>query len=225
LTQIHLDQYHAALESLNKAIASNPDDSWTQLYLATTYGLLNFKEKAREAFRLANQLRAGDGWGPVTLVATAHKRFRWYGDRDKLKRGLSAAGVTTGGEWFKLITYSVVGKPNVVEGVTSINTTEAKELHDSGAVFVDTQATWFTGHIPGAHFLEWWGEGWLFNEAALRRIAGPESEIVIYSLGKKSKSTSQAAALAVSRGFKNIYLYSGGLDDWKAAGYPVELPN
>jgi TolB-like protein/DNA-binding winged helix-turn-helix (wHTH) protein/Tfp pilus assembly protein PilF/rhodanese-related sulfurtransferase len=225
LTQIQLGQYQSALELLNKAITSNPDDGWTQVYLAVVYGLLNRREEAREAIDLANQLRASDGWGPVTIVSAAHPYFRWFGDRDKLKQGLRTAGVTIGGEWFKLITYTVSGEINLVEGARLIDTAEAKALHDRGAVFVDVAATWLSGHIPSAHFLEWWGEGWLFNEATLKRIAGPETEIVIYALDKKGKRTSQAAALAVSRGFDKVYQYPGGLDAWKAAGYPVEKPN
>jgi len=225
LTQFQLGDYQEVVESLNKVLARNPDNSWAQLYLAATYGLLNLEEKAREAYRLANQLRAGDGWGPVTLVATAHKRFRWQGNRDKLKLGLRAAGAEVGGEWFGLISYRGIGEQIQIEGVTTVSVREARELHDRGAVFVDTKPTWFTDRIPGAHFLEWWGEGWLFNEVALGRIATADTEIVIYSFDNNAKRIVQAAALAASKGFKNVYLFAGGLDEWKAAGYPVEKPN
>ena len=224
LTQFQLGQYSAALESLNKVIINNPDDSWAQVYVAAVHGLLNNGDAARQALQRANLLRAQKGWGPVTIVATAHPSFRWYGSRDNLKTGLLNAGAEVGGEWFSLITYTANGLENPVEGVTTVGADEARELHDRGAVFVDTQSTWFSGHIPGAHYLEWWSEGWLFNEASLGRIAGTDAEVVIYSLDQKGKLTAQASALAVSRGFKKVYQFPGGLDEWKAAGYPVEIP-
>ena len=65
----------------------------------------------------------------------------------------------------------------------------------------------------------------MFNEVALEKIAAKNREIVIYAYGQDSKFSTQAAALAVSRGFSNIYFLAGGLDAWKAAGYPVELPD
>ena len=122
-----------------------------------------------------------------------------------------------------MIEYTSVGQFNHVKGVTLINATEAKEMHDRGAVFVHTEASWFKRRIPGSHFLEWgWGEGWLFNEVSLGRIANADTEIVIYSHDLKGKRTAQAAAFAVSRGFKNVYQFPGGVDAWEAAGYQLE---
>jgi TolB-like protein/DNA-binding winged helix-turn-helix (wHTH) protein/Tfp pilus assembly protein PilF/rhodanese-related sulfurtransferase len=225
LTEIQLGEYREAVESLNKAIARNPDNSWTQLYLAAAYGLLNLEEEGRQALELANRLRAENGWGPVTIVATANPFFRWQGKRDRLKQGLRVAGVEVGGEWFNLISYPSNGDKSEVKGTTPVNAKEAMRLHDRNAVFVDTTPTWLTAHIPGSHFLEWWGEGWLFNEVALGRLATADTEVVIYSFDDNSKRGVQAVALAKSRGFDKVYYFAGGLDEWKAAGYPVEKPN
>jgi len=222
--QFQLGDYQAAVESLETVSAANPDDGWAQVYLAAAYGQLDILDKARVALTQANRLRAVNGWGPITIVSTSHPNFRWPGKKDALKQGLRVAGAPIGGEWYKLISYANSGAGSEIEGVTTINASEAKALHERGVIFVDTQPTWLAGHIPGAHFLEWSStEGWLFNEVALKRIAAENQEIVIYAFDVDSKFSILAAALAVSRGFSNIYHFAGGLDAWKAAGYPVEL--
>ena len=195
------------------------------MYLAAVYGLLDSREEAAVALTEANRLRAQNGWGMLTNLAVAHDYFRWPGDRSLLKQGLIAAGMPVGGEWYSRIAYREVGAISLVEGVTTLySAAEAMELHQRGAVFVDTRGSWAVGHIPGSHFLEWWGEGWLFNEASLAQFAGHDQEIVIYTIDNTSKLVAEAAALAVSRGFTRVYQFPGGLHEWKAAGYPVDKP-
>jgi rhodanese-related sulfurtransferase len=225
--QFLLGNYQDAAESLEIVIAANPDNSWAQLYLAAAYGQLDILDKARVALTRANELRVEDGWGPISIISTTHPRFRWSGRKDALKQGLRVAGAPTGGEWFKLISFGGMGVDSKIEGVTTIDAREAEVLHQRGVIFVDVQYTWVTSRIPGSHYLEWWREGWLFNEVALERIAAKDQEIVIYAFdggsnNQGSKFSVQAAALAVSRGFSKVYYFAGGLDAWKAAGYTVE---
>lgn len=227
--QFQLEEYTVAIESLEKVIARSPEDAWAFVYLAASYGQLNEVEKAGRALIRANELRAKNGWGPITSVLTSHPNFRWYGDRDALKQGLRIAGAPTGGEWYKLITYArTVGEETKVfiEGATTIGAAEARALHERGVLFVDTQFTWLNQRIPGSHFLEWWStEGWIFNEVSLGRLASKDQEIVIYAFDRNSKFSTLAAALAVSRGFEKIYYFEGGLNAWKEAGYPIETAN
>ena len=222
--RFQLSEYQDAADLLEQARKSNPNDSWTNLYLAASYGQLGQVERAQEALSLTNKIRARDGWGPVTIVSVAHPDFRWQGDKDALKQGLRAAGTPVGGEWYQLIGYVGQNQPPLIEGVTVIEVSQAKLLHEQGAIFVDTRSTWLTSHIPGSHFLEWWGEGWRFNEVSLSRLGSKDAKIVVYAFDGNSKLAMQAAALAVSRGFTNIYLFDGGLDDWKKAGYATESP-
>lgn len=220
-TQFHLENYQGAADSLQEAVDRNSSDSWAYVYLAAALGNLNQSEKAREALKRADTLRANAGFGPITLVSTAHQRFRWQGKRDALKDGLRVAGAPKGAEWLKLITQ--VGDIREVKGATAIDAVEAKALHDRGAIFIDTQPTWLVRRIPGAHFLEWWGiEGWMFNEVALRELADTKQEIVIYSSRLGEGDFASASALAVSRGFENVYYFPEALDAWEAAGYPIE---
>ena len=223
--RFQLADYEDAAELFERALQKTPGDSWTNLYLAATYGQLGNIEKAREARARADSLRAKAGWAPMTMITVSHTDFRWQGQKNALKQGLRAADTPTGGEWFQLISNVGLDKNISVKGATIIDAKQARALHERGAVFVDTRATYFSGRIPGAHFLEWGHtEGWLFNEVSLSRLAPKDAEIVIYSLDNNVKFSVNPAALAVSRGFEKIYILRGGLDEWKAAGYPVEIP-
>lgn len=224
--QFHLENYQGTAVSLENAVKRDPNDQWAYIYLAAAYGQLNQPEKAHKALARADAIRAEAGFGPVTQVATASSEFRWrwHGKRTKLKEGLGIAGAPKGGEWLQLITKD--GARQEVKGATTIGANQAKVLHDRGAVFVDVQYNWFVDRIPGAYFLEWPAiEGWLFNEIALGELADVNKEIVIYSSrsgGGNSGRISGACALAVSKGFTNVYCFAGGLDEWKSAGYPVD---
>lgn len=220
LAQLQLGDYQAAAESLEQVMAQTPDDDWALVYLAAAYGQIGLEQEAADVLKRANALRAEAGWGPVTVLAAGHPFFRWLGNSDALQEGLRKAGARPGGEWLSLIDYSVT--PPEIKGVRTIDADTAHALHERGAVFVDVQTSWFGRRIPGAYFLEMWsGEGWLFNEVALRRLADPDDEVVIYS-NYKPNWAGHASALAASRGFNKIHYFPGGVDEWEASGYPVE---
>jgi len=219
--QFLLENYEGAIRSLEKAVNSNPDDSWAFVYLAAAYGQMNLAEKAQKSLKRADALRADAGWGPITIITAAHPWFRWQGKRDTLKDGLRVAGAPTGGEWLSLISEST--DTLEVKGVIAVDASEAKKLYDRGALFVNTHWAGFTRRIPGSVILEWWQEGWIFNEVALSRLAAKDREIVIYSIDKGSRRrVARPAALAVSRGLEKVYQFPGGTDAWEAAGYPIE---
>lgn len=228
LAQFHLGQYENAAESLQQATRQNPDDSWAFVYLAAAYGQTGQVDKAKDALRRADELRANASWGPVTLVTAAHPRFRWPGNRDAFKQGLKAVGAPTGGEWLNLVSRSTDtteyanNSVSEVKGAVIVNAVEAKALYDRGALFIDTHIQWRNRRIAGSHLLEWWQEGWWFNEVALGKLAARDKEIVIYAYDRPSRWVALPAALAISRGFTKIYMFPGGTDAWEAAGYPIE---
>jgi rhodanese-related sulfurtransferase len=111
--------------------------------------------------------------------------------------------------------------PETVPGATTIDTAQAKNLFDRGAIFIDVRsnADWEAGRIPGAVHLELDN---VFTEAALGTVARPYQDVVMYCNGTKCPRSSTAAAAAVKWGFSRVYYYRLGLPDWQAAGYPVE---
>ncbi len=227
--QFHLKRYDSAVESLEQAIARNPNDDWMLLYLAASYGKLEQKEKGLEALARANELRAKQGWGPVTQLAISHQYFGWRGDLRELKDGLRAIDTPSGGEWYRLISQQTDFEPPRVDGATTIDMREARAMQERGVLFIDTSLKWIQERIPGSVFLELWkGEGYRFNENALRQYADFDDEIVIYSSSgqdrRVGREAAMGAAIAIAGGFKNIFYFPGGLDAWKEAGYPVERP-
>ena len=224
--QFQLGNYSDAADSLERAVAQDPNDSWAYIYLAATYGKLDQGHRAQKALARADALRADAGFGPITEVATASwgfKLFNWRGKRSTLKEGLRVAGAPKGGEWYSRITQHD-GKFEI-KGATTVDAYEAKALLDRGAIFIDMEYGWLARRIPGAYFLEWGGgEGWLFNEVSLGSIADKTQEIVIYTSlgGEFGRYGASASAFAVSRGFENVFFFQTGIDGWKQAGYPVD---
>jgi rhodanese-related sulfurtransferase len=111
--------------------------------------------------------------------------------------------------------------PEAVPGAITIDTARAKTLFDSSAIFVDVRndADWEAGRIPGAVHLDL---DRALTEASLRAVARPDQAVVMYCNGTKCPRSSQAAAVAVGWGFRQVFYYRLGFPDWQAAGYPVE---
>ena len=113
--------------------------------------------------------------------------------------------------------------PLTVDGATSIDAHQAKELYDQSVYFIDvrTQDLWETGRIPGAIFLEFFSE---FEEENLVQIADKSDKLVIYCAGPSCKRSSKACAKAVSWGYTSVYYFRGGFPAWQEAGYPTDPP-
>lgn len=111
--------------------------------------------------------------------------------------------------------------PETVAGATSVDTPKAKELFDSGVVFVDVRSDkdWAAGRIPDAVHIELKK---VYNEAALGAEVKKTDPVVIYCNGESCMRSSKASAQAVSWGYQSVYYYRDGFPAWKAAGYPVE---
>lgn len=95
-----------------------------------------------------------------------------------------------------------------------INAAEAKKLVDQGAMLVDIreQHEYVGENIPGAR-----------NEP-LSRIAGAEiggAPAVVFHCKSGARTRMNAAALAQCTDAE-VYILDGGIEAWKAAGYPVK---
>jgi rhodanese-related sulfurtransferase len=49
-----------------------------------------------------------------------------------------------------------------------------------------------------------------------------DDEIIVYCSGNDCRFSTNAYNLLISKGYKNVYHYPGGLDEWEQAGYPLE---
>lgn len=111
--------------------------------------------------------------------------------------------------------------PETVAGATTIDAAKAKELFDTGAVFVDPRndADFEAGRIPGAEHLDLNGQ---LSAETLAEVVGKEEPVVFYCNGEKCSRSPDACEKAVGWGWKQVYFFRTGLPAWKAAGYPVE---
>jgi len=69
-------------------------------------------------------------------------------------------------------------------------------------------------HIPGSQRFENLSE-------AVGKLS-PSDEVVVYSSTAYCHASFTAYAILRRLGFKNVYRYAGGLEDWQKAGYPLE---
>ncbi len=108
-----------------------------------------------------------------------------------------------------------------INGATTVNSAKAKQLFDSGVVFVDTRrrADWDAGRIPDAIYLELKSN---YTEASLTAEVAKSDPIVCYCNGHKCKRAAVCSTKAVGWGFSKVYYYRDGFPAWKSAGYPVE---
>lgn len=73
-------------------------------------------------------------------------------------------------------------------------------------------------HLPSAINLT---PGWV-DDRARRRIPDLDTEIVVYCLGLDCDSSVQVANRLSELGYRNIRHYAEGMEDWAAAGLPLE---
>jgi rhodanese-related sulfurtransferase/tetratricopeptide (TPR) repeat protein len=233
LAQFGMERFDEAAESLTRAGRARPDDERAMILLAATYGHLGRAQAAESAIEEANELRRNrqkdlaEGplrvgldvflVGPYTLDDVDLWPFKEPADRERLRQGLRLAGVPEAGQEREV-------SPTEIAGATTIDAVAAKAMLDRDVPFVDVRADeeWNTGHIPGALHLD---SDDAFSEASLSAVVGKNQEVVIYCMGPRCLRSSQACAKAVSWGFTQVRYFREGFPAWKAAGFPIALPD
>ncbi len=73
-------------------------------------------------------------------------------------------------------------------------------------------------HLPGAVNLppEW------VAERGPSRVPNPEVEVVVYCASSTCDSSAETATRLIELGCRNVRHYTGGKEDWIAAGLPLE---
>jgi len=95
---------------------------------------------------------------------------------------------------------------------------ELKEKIDQGDDFklVMTLNEWAfkSQHIPGSINI--------YNPEGIEKLLSKDDEIIVYCTAPTCIASIAVYAVLNSAGFSNIRRYAGGLEDWEAAGYPLE---
>jgi rhodanese-related sulfurtransferase len=95
---------------------------------------------------------------------------------------------------------------------------ELKEKLDRGDSFklVMTLGEWeyHAKHIPGSLRVSSVEEG--------IKALDPDDEIVLYDSGPYCPASRMAYRVLKGHGYEHVRRYSGGLEEWESAGYPLE---
>src|SRR5436190_14079455 len=108
------------------------------------------------------------------------------------------------------------------DGPANISRERLREKMEAGDDFVLVDAlspmSFAASHLPGAINLT---PGWV-DDRARRRIPHPDTEIVVYCLGEDCDSSIKVANRLAELGYRNVRHYAAGMNDWAAAGLPLE---
>jgi rhodanese-related sulfurtransferase len=104
-----------------------------------------------------------------------------------------------------------------------IKLTTVKKFFDAGAaVLVDAREApeYAEGHVPGALSLPF--DDVVANPALLGAVKGADRPIIIYCGGGDCELSRNLAANMLAEGIRKVLVFTGGFQEWRDAGYPVE---
>ena len=111
--------------------------------------------------------------------------------------------------------------PEKIEGTITINAEQLIEMASNIAnlVIIDSRKSsdWDRGHIDGTVHL-------VNTEMApnkLAAIVSRDQPVVFYCNGPKCTRSGDASTKAVSWGWKKIYWFRGGTEEWTSKGFPL----
>ncbi|MDB2384459.1 rhodanese-like domain-containing protein [Endozoicomonas sp.] len=112
--------------------------------------------------------------------------------------------------------------PVDIKGVITINSHQAKRLHELGAPFIDVRSErqWRWGRIEGAHNLDLQES---FRQLFMTGTLDKDTPLVIYGNSSYHMSGAIASYLAALWGYKKIFFFRDGYFTWLALDYPVAL--
>jgi rhodanese-related sulfurtransferase len=131
--------------------------------------------------------------------------------------GLRADGIPLVERWQeKVLNEQLTG------GLPAVSLKEAKEAHAKGdALFVDARDAAFyeEGHIPGAVSLPVHDFEMVFARLQEQLLAAPR--LITYCDGASCEMSVELTEKLLFAGFVQVEIFTGGMQQWKAAGLPV----
>ena len=131
--------------------------------------------------------------------------------------GLRADGIPLVERWQeKVLNEQLTG------GLPAVSLKEAKEAHANGdALFVDARDAAFyeEGHIPGAVSLPLQDFEMVFPRLQEQLLAAPR--VITYCDGASCEMSVELTEKLLFEGFVQVEIFTGGIQQWKAAGQPV----
>jgi rhodanese-related sulfurtransferase len=103
----------------------------------------------------------------------------------------------------------------------AINLEQAHKLYETGIIFIDARdvSEYKTGHIRNSINLSVYD----FDKFKNVMTKIPKSQTIIcYCGGSDCDLSKSLAEKLFSIGYRNSYIFIGGWEEWKSAGYPIE---
>jgi rhodanese-related sulfurtransferase len=142
---------------------------------------------------------------------------------DRPRRGLTSAFRRPGAQIGVLLIVALIiyillqmgGRANTaLAGTVSVN--EAYELAQNGAFVLDVRTVeeWNEFHAPNSHLIP-------LDQLAARLAEVPRDRqvVVVCRSGNRSQ---QGRDILLNAGFEQVTSMTGGLNEWRASGFPVE---
>jgi rhodanese-related sulfurtransferase len=125
---------------------------------------------------------------------------------------------------FTMASVSVAGGvegPVTVDGATTIDAKEARNLFENEVAFVDVRKDkdWEAGRVPEAYHLDVKKN---LTEESLAEVIKKDETVVFYCNGIKCLRSGLASEKAVAWGYTDVKYFRTGFPAWKGAGNPVE---
>lgn len=112
--------------------------------------------------------------------------------------------------------------PDAISGTTRINAEQLLELLDAtpALVIIDARRReeYDRGHIEGAIFML---DTDMTPALLAKQLPGKETPVVFYCNGERCARSGNAAKKAVSWGYRQVYWFRGGWQEWSDKGLPV----
>ena len=111
--------------------------------------------------------------------------------------------------------FSTIDRDNLERRIKAHSLNNRDRQRGFALVNVLGEGAFAMAHIPGSINIP---HG---NEAVFERRFAKDKEIIVYCGSPDCPASNNVAAALVTRGFRRVYDYAGGLSDWQQGGYPI----
>jgi rhodanese-related sulfurtransferase len=112
--------------------------------------------------------------------------------------------------------------PAAIDGAVTIDAEQLIELLGSRAelVLIDSRIheDYTDGYIEGSLHLV---DRETNCESLARVLPGMETPVIFYCNGVKCDRSDRAAVIAIGCGYREVYWFRGGIEEWRASKYPL----
>lgn len=110
------------------------------------------------------------------------------------------------------------------EKIKTINLKEAKKFFDANAIFVDARPPeeFSKGRVKNSFNIPMGDEEKYYRDFSEFCPANSGIDIVVYCDGKDCHASLSVAKFLKKKGYKKVYVFTGGWEEWMEADYPIE---